>query len=284
MHLRTLLILLNHKNTHSQVLVPISDCSIPVQTEAFLWLVIYSLSLSLSLVYTHTNQRWVTIIAPSVSHTKNLFHTHTYTNTHLHSAAVCAQIQCPTAREDIKHTVLTAQSLNRSMQNPLYTCGRWTRICRLQSWSQQNFISRLHTNNQWGYCHIIKSTWSKSLRHILYNRCYQFIARSIDSVHLLRAGEASSALRNTRLLLPECDCLPTASYHGEQMPSEYWNCTSVHDMTAFACSATRWPLTEVAKDTVKHAEEIMNRKNGGKKVEHSGGMFLCQTFFYIYKQ
>ena len=64
----------------------------------------FSLSLSLSPArsYTHTNQRWVTIIAPSLRHTKNLFHTHTYTNTHLHSAAVCAHIQCPSAREEIK--------------------------------------------------------------------------------------------------------------------------------------------------------------------------------------
>lgn len=65
----------------------------------YFWLVSSSLFLSHS--HIHTNQRWVTIIAPSLRHTKkNLFHTHTYTNTHLHSAAVCTQIQWLCARED----------------------------------------------------------------------------------------------------------------------------------------------------------------------------------------
>ncbi len=79
-------------------------CSIACEAIVLLWFTIYCwlvpATLSPSHSHIHTNQRWVTIIAPSLRHTKNLFHTHTYTNTHLHSAAVCAHIQCLSARED----------------------------------------------------------------------------------------------------------------------------------------------------------------------------------------
>lgn len=86
-------------------------CSVPMWGNSFVmahYIPLASRSLSFSSLshsYIHTNQRWVTIIAPSLrrAHTltkqkKNLFSTHTYTNTHLHSAAVCAQIQCLRAK------------------------------------------------------------------------------------------------------------------------------------------------------------------------------------------
>lgn len=61
--------------------------------------------LSLALIYTHKSvmSHHHRTITQARTHTltkrkKNLFSTHTYTNTHLHSAAVCAQIQCLRAK------------------------------------------------------------------------------------------------------------------------------------------------------------------------------------------
>lgn len=88
------------------------DCSVNVKLSiALLWFIIYCwlvspLSLFLFLIYTQISDE-----SPSSHHhsgTKNLFHTHTCTNTHLHSAAVCAQLQWLSGKEDenIQHQQL----------------------------------------------------------------------------------------------------------------------------------------------------------------------------------
>lgn len=78
-------------------------------------------SLSCSLLYTaHTNQRWVTIIAPSLGHAHthihtNLFHIHTYTNTPPQWCSVCT-------REDGRKQARSMQHIQDANARQHATC------------------------------------------------------------------------------------------------------------------------------------------------------------------
>lgn len=80
------------------------ESNVPIRSNSFIkahYILLACPSLCLSDSHVHTQ---ISDESPSSHHhsgtQKNLFHTHTYTNTHLHSAAVCTQIQRPCAREE----------------------------------------------------------------------------------------------------------------------------------------------------------------------------------------